>query len=632
MVLATTASATMLREIWYEQSTGNLDEAVAVVASGEPPTQVDVLEDSGWPGDEGSNYVSRLSGYVVAPADGEYTFYISGDDHCGLWVSADANPANVPEAPNAYVDGWTNWQQWEVDPSQKAEPIALVAGEVRAIYAIHREGGGGDNLTVGWTGPGIDTISMLGSNVTHLAYQAGVVAPANGATGVVDVVAEWMAPPLVEAPVYNVYGGTDPEALDLLAEGLTDTSLPYGSAGAELDYETTYYWRVDVVGQDPGAVWSFTTQTGKPLIDSITGAAVAPGGDAQLVVEASSIAEGELSYQWYRAKVEMMGIVLEDVPLPEGVAAVLDVTAVTIGDEGEYYCVVSNDLGETRSANVWLDVQVGLIHRWTFDESADGVTIPDVVGGADATLMNGTGNATIADGQADLANDGSQGSGAADAGDYVDLPNGLLSPLTQMTLECWTTWDGTDAIWQRVFDMGTSNGGEDSSAGGDQTTWFMVCPDNSGRVLQVEYRRLGAPFNMPINDNGMLPANEEVLITLVHDDVADIAKCYINGTIVGAYNAPAMLNEFVDNNLWLGRSQWGDPLYCGSYNELRMYDTALSAAEIAANYLAGPDVIAEPIVPCETALVGDRNGDCVVDFVDAAVTADEWLVQSLETD
>jgi hypothetical protein len=198
-----------------------------------------------------------------------------------------------------------------------------------------------------------------------------------------------------------------------------------------------------------------------------------------------------------------------------------------------------------------------------------------------------------------------------------------------MTIECWTTWDGTDAVWQRIYDMGTSNGGEDVSSSGDQVSYFYVTPDSGSRSLLAGYRRLGAQYNMPMVDSGKMAAGEEVLITQVHDDIAGIVKLYINGTILGAYKAPVMLNEIIDNNLWLGRSQWGDPLYCGSYNELRIYDTALSAAEIAASYLAGPDVVAEPAVPCEVHVVGDRNGDCVVDFIDAAVTADEWHVQSL---
>ena len=36
-----------------------------------------------------------------------------------------------------------------------------------------------------------------------------------------------------------------------------------------------------------------------------------------------------------------------------------------------------------------------------------------------------------------------------------------------------------------------------------------------------------------------------------------------------------------DVNNWLGRSPWGDPLFDGSIDEFRIYDTALSAAEVA---------------------------------------------------
>ncbi len=458
--------------------------------------------------------------------------------------------------------------------------------------------------------------------------------PADGATGVsaINQVMSWT--PTSDAVAFNVYGGEDPAALEMFSEGQAETTFSVSDVIGNLDLSTTYYWRIDEVAADgtvtEGNVWSFTTEDGRPVITTIQGDAVPEGGDAQLICEAVSEVDPELRYQWYRETVVMMGFELHDVPLPEGVESVLNVAAVTPAEQGYYYCVVTNANGSVTSPMVFLDVQTGLIHRWTFDESADGVTIPDVVGGADATLMNGTGNATIAGGQATLGNDGSQGSGNAAAGDYIDLPNELVSPLTQMTIECWTTWDGTDAVWQRIYDIGTSNGGEDASSGGDQVSYFYVTPDSGSRSLLLEYRRLGAQYNMPMVDSGKMAAGEEVLITQVHDDVAGVIKLFINGTIVGAYKAPVRLNEIIDNNVWLGRSQWGDPLYCGSYNELRIYDTARSASEIAADYLAGPDVVAEPALPCEVHVIGDRNGDCVVDFIDAAVTADEWLVQSLE--
>lgn len=626
LMLSAVSSADVLREIWWGGA--SIDAAIELVNSGVPADQVDILATPTWV-DIADNYVAKLSGYILVPADGEYTFYVASDDYSRLFVSQNDNMADAVQV--AFVDGWTGSQAWTSMASQKAEPMSLTEGQLMAFWAVMQEGGGGDNLAIGVAGPGIEGIIVLPDEVTFATHpsKANKPNPADGATGVMSGTLSWGAPATIDDPAYSVYFGADPEALELIADGVAETSVDAGALGADLDFETTYYWRVDINGE-AGAVWSMTTQHGRPIITAAMGDAVIPGGNAQLVCEATSAAEGELSYQWYRETVIMMGFELHDVPLPEGVESVLNVAGATIDDQGYYYCIVTNDNGSTTSPMVFLDIQTGLIHRWTFDESADGVTIPDVIGGADATLMNGTGSAVIADGQAILGNTGSQNSNNATAGDYIDLPNGIISPLTQMTLECWTTWDGTDAIWQRVYDMGTSNGGEDVSNAGDQTTWFCVCPDNGSRVLQVEYRRLGIASVMPITDNGKLSAGEEVLITQVHDDIAGIVKVFINGTIIGAYKAPAMLNEFIDNNVWLGRSQWGDPLYCGSFNELRIYDTALSAAEIAANYLAGPDVIAEPAVPCEVNVVGDRNNDCVVDFVDAAITADQWLVQSLQ--
>ncbi|MDI6450024.1 LamG-like jellyroll fold domain-containing protein [Anaerobaca lacustris] len=626
LMLSAVSSADVLREIWWGGA--SIDAAITLVQSGTPADQVDILVEPTW-ADIADNYVARLSGYILVPADGEYTFYVASDDSSRLFVSQNDNMADAVQV--AFVDGWTGSQAWTSMASQQAEPMSLTEGQLMAFWAVMQEGTGGDNLAIGVAGPGIEGIIVLPDEVTFATHpsKANKPNPADGAAGVMSGTLSWGAPATIEDPAYSVYVGTDPEALEMIADGLTETSLEVGVLGVDFGFETTYYWRVDTNGEE-GTVWSLTTQHGRPLITKAQGDAVAPGGDAQLVCEATSAAAGELSYQWYREKVIMMGFELNDVPLPEGVDSVLNVAGATIDDEGYYYCVVTNENGSTTSPLMFLDIQTGLIHRWTFDESADGVTIPDVVGGADATLMNGTGNAVIADGQATLANDGSQNSNNAAAGDYIDLPNGIISPLTQMTIECWTTWDGTDAVWQRIYDMGTSNGGEDVSNSGDQTTYFYVTPDSGSRSLLLEYRRLGSQHNMPMTDSGKLAAGEEVLVTQVHDDIAGIVKLYINGTIIGAYKTPVMLNEFIDNNVWLGRSQWGDPLYCGSYNELRIYDTALSAAEIAANFLAGPDVIAEPAAPCDVKVIGDRNGDCVVDFVDAAITADQWLVHSLQ--
>ena len=107
---------------------------------------------------------------------------------------------------------------------------------------------------------------------------------------------------------------------------------------------------------------------------------------------------------------------------------------------------------------------VGPVHRYSFAGDAT-----DSVGGANGSLVNNTGNASYAGGQLILGNTGSQNSNAND-GDYVDLPNGIISALGESgTFEVWTTWTGAAGTpWQRIFDLGTSDGGEGSSGGGAQ--------------------------------------------------------------------------------------------------------------------------------------------------------------------
>jgi Concanavalin A-like lectin/glucanases superfamily len=51
-----------------------------------------------------------------------------------------------------------------------------------------------------------------------------------------------------------------------------------------------------------------------------------------------------------------------------------------------------------------------------------------------------------------------------------------------------------------------------------------------------------------------------------------------------------------DVNNWLGRSQWGDPLYDGSIDEFRIYNTALSAGEVADSFATGPDPAPLPLL------------------------------------
>jgi len=68
------------------------------------------------------------------------------------------------------------------------------------------------------------------------------------------------------------------------------------------------------------------------------------------------------------------------------------------------------------------------------------------------------------------------------------------------------------------------------------------------------------------------------------------------------------LSAIPDINNWLGRSQWPDAMYDGSYNEFRIYNHALSDEQVRGNLVLGPD---EP--PCEPMqprfIRGDTDGN-----------------------
>ncbi len=293
MALSTLSSAGVLREIW--NGGRGIEEAIELADSGTPADQVDILPDPTWV-DIADNYSARMTGWLTVPETGEYTLYLAGDDYQRLWVSQDDDPANAVEV--ARVDGWTSSQEWTKYDTQKAEPMMLTEGQVLAFVGIMQEGGGGDGQDWGWIAPGSEEIVVIpGEHFSHPYEKLALSpSPADGATDLIDVVASWTAPAIGEAPVYNFYAGTDPEALALVAEGLTGTSLTVGTAGVDLDLETTYYWRVDADGEE-GLVWSFTTEPVafpvEGIIATTNATSGADGGTADQTVDGSGLDEND---------------------------------------------------------------------------------------------------------------------------------------------------------------------------------------------------------------------------------------------------------------------------------------------------------------------------------------------------
>ena len=128
-------------------------------------TSTTMLSSFEGPENVADNYASRIHGYICPPQDGNYTFWIAGDDATELYISTDDNKANKRKI--AYSLSWTGPREWNKSVTQKSALIYLKGGKKYYIEATHKEGGGGDNIAVGWELPtGLKEMPIPGNRLT----------------------------------------------------------------------------------------------------------------------------------------------------------------------------------------------------------------------------------------------------------------------------------------------------------------------------------------------------------------------------------------------------------------------------------------------------------------------------------
>ncbi len=104
----------------------------------------------------GTWYLDRLSGWLRPPSTGLYTFWIASDDSGLLFLSPDASPDHAQLIASNVVGNATLPQEWDRFPSQRSMPVKLQAGDFYYIKTLHFQSYGSDNLSVAWSGPGMD--------------------------------------------------------------------------------------------------------------------------------------------------------------------------------------------------------------------------------------------------------------------------------------------------------------------------------------------------------------------------------------------------------------------------------------------------------------------------------------------
>jgi hypothetical protein len=560
-------TGTIMYEIW--DGIGGTDIPSLIGSDDFPnnPTSAALLTLFETPTNRADNFGGSVYGWLHPEVSGDYTFWIAADDNAELWLSTTDSPDDAVLI--ASEDSWAGPRGW-AEGNEKSVPISLVAGEKYFIEALYKEGGGGDNLAVGWAmSADVADIAVIEgkylspgpwvNDALKLAFMsAQIVSPADGAVDLgLDIVLEWTPGPLAVST--KVYLSTDAtiDETDLLVD-TTDVNAPL-----ILEMGTAYYARVDAVNADEvieGAVISFTTIPEEAHLEY-----PADGGLWQIGIDT------ELSW------VTGLGALVHNVYFSAD-KALVDARDPSVGTQ--YWAMETFDPGtlEMGTAYYWaVDEFSGLATvagpTWSFDafafppiaisdpdllihygfEAGEGEMVNDLSGHENFGFFRGAPQWT----------DGIYGGGLGiDIAtlDYVETGTPLGITTNTVTVTGWVKHDAAPAAWSGIL---THRGSGNLGLQHDGT----------------ELRHMwGADQYWDFSSGLVIPNGEWYFAALAV--TPDQATLYLNGVENTATNVAEYVPVLFDSQIRVGRDHTDGRIMTSTIDDVRFYNRTLSDTEI----------------------------------------------------
>ena len=508
------------REVWQNVTGANISSLTGQIDYPDNPDITEVTYLFEGPTNWAENYGTRMHGFLVPPTTGNYTFWIASDDNGELWLSADDNPANAVQI--ASVPDWTSSRDWNKFAQQQSAAIPLTAGVPYYIMALQKEAGGGDNLAVAWSGPGITQQVISGAYLAPFA-NGYVWGPSFAEVPLVVTDA-------TEGYLYNdTVAGT--------ATALDGGAVSYGKGAGPL-------W----LSIAPDGTMSGTpgdADVGKNTFTISATDSLGQSNDVLLELNVYDTFTGERGLADFAAfQTRWMESNCPDTPACGG--ADLD------GDN-------SVELEDFKAfAGMWLidRLYAGLVSLWPFDVDAS-----DAASANHGTLTNGAAIDTTDPvfGTGALALDGID--------DYVEATT--YQGITGSADRTCSAWIKTSQAVRAILFWG-----DESAAGGK----WMFTIDGATGALRVAVTGGNIAGTTVINDDQW----HHVAAVFSDDGSANVedVKLYVDGfrETVGFVN-PAPLQTLASDNVTIGRSASGQ-YFEGLIDDVRIYDRALTSAEI----------------------------------------------------
>ncbi len=459
------------------------------------------------------------------------------------------------------------------------------------------------------------------------------VTPTDGAKNVAtDPTLSWTVASDITPSGYHLYVGTDPNMLDPNANMTTyatvaNLALTANShALSSLDRETTYYWRVDTTADGKTYIsytYTFDTLPNSPIIVTPpTHQYVMLGDDAvyTLVTQKPIPGSSDITINWYKEMGEtdqeltsgVGNVTIDTINDGDIYTSTLTFSNVTAADDGLIYATATNTGGTSTTANVMVYVK-RLYAYYPFEGNADDASGSELHG-TGATLGTEPDNilpsysAGVSGQAVDLSNTYKN---------YIDLPDGFANFLGGITINFWAKPTAAGG-WANFMQFSNGAPLENIFVSRESTTSNFIFRNATG-----------------INQNTLLRGTVAIeqdkwQMFTATQDASGVAKLYKNGlqyyyfNTNGTHNTPQVTMPMPTNitrvNNYIGKSAWNDAYFNGQLDEIRVYNYALTADEIAAQYYADGGVPA-----CQVKPEADLNNDCQVTIADVAIMAAGWL-------
>lgn len=113
-----------------------------------------------------TGYGERIFGYLHPPETGNYTFAVSCDDNCEVWLSNSSSPKDIKQIVSvgtAKRPANTKVADFKQFKSQISKQIYLVKGDAYYIEALHKQAANNDHILLTWLAPSWPRIRTISS-------------------------------------------------------------------------------------------------------------------------------------------------------------------------------------------------------------------------------------------------------------------------------------------------------------------------------------------------------------------------------------------------------------------------------------------------------------------------------------